>query len=132
YLGSVGKYRSVWEVIVDGNDPRNVLCRNADRFPFLIGLGITPEVDNSVRNRHAQIVRVRPGLLLQFGKQLLSNRGIGKSHFELWPGAGDHLDQISPADDANETADLVDDRNTLDPVLLEQCGNRMQWRFRGS
>ena len=82
-------------MIVDFNDARNALCRDADRFPLLIGLSITPQVHNSVRNRHAQIVRVRPGLLLQLGKQLLlESSASGRGDFELRPGAGDHLDQI--------------------------------------
>jgi len=98
-LGSVSKYRAVGEVIVDGKDSRNVFCRHADRPPLLTGLSITPEVDNSVGNRHAQIVGVRPGLLLQFAKQLPSNRAIGKGHFELRPSARNNLDQFRAADD---------------------------------
>ena len=113
------------------HDSRNAFGCHADRFPLLAGLSVTPEVDNSVSYRHAQIVGMSPGLLLQFVKQLLSNGRIGKGHFELWPGAGDHLDQVTPADDADEIAVLVNDRNTLDPALLKQCRDFMQWRFRG-
>ena len=54
-----------------------------------------------------------PGFLLQFVKQLLSNDRIGKGHFELWPGAGDHLDQVGATYDANEIAFLVDDGTRL-------------------
>ena len=40
-------------------------------------------------------------------------------------------DQIRPADNADVFAGLVDDRNTLDPALLEQRRDFMQRRFRG-
>src|ERR1700739_3779002 len=132
YLGSVGKYRAVREVIVDGNDSWNVFCHHADRFSFLVGSSITPEVDNSVRNRHVQIMRVRPGMLLQFAKQPLSNRGIGKGQFELRSRARNNLDQVRATDDADEIAVLVDDRKAPDLVLLEQCRDFVQWRFRDS
>ena len=93
--------------------------------PFRVGLGVAPEVNNSVGYCHAQMARVRPRLLLQFVKQLLSNHRIGKGHFEFWPGAGDHLDQIRATDDTDEMAGLVDDRNALDLMFLEQRRNFM-------
>lgn len=106
----IGEYRAVREVVVDQNYPRDGLCCHADRPPLRIGLSITPKVNRSVSYRHAQIVYVRPRLLLQFVKQRQPCRGIGKGHFKLRAGARDHLDQVRTADDADEIAILVDDR----------------------
>ena len=68
-------------MIVDRGDARNGFSCNADRSLLIGGFCITPDVDNSVGYRHAQIVGVRSRFLLQFVEQLLSDRRIRKSHF---------------------------------------------------
>ena len=117
-------------MIIDRHDAWNAFGCYANRLPLRVGLSITPKVNNSVSHRHTQVARMSPGFLLQFVKQLLSNSGIGEGDFELWPGARDHLNQVTSTDDAHEIFFFVHDGDTLDVALFQQCSDLMQRHFR--
>ena len=60
---------------------------------------------------------MRPRLLLQVRQQLVADRAVGQRNFQALAGAGDRLNEVGPADDADELA-VLDDRDALDGVLF--------------
>jgi hypothetical protein len=103
-------------MVADGGHARNCFGGDRDGPARRLGLDKAPEVHGAVRDSHIQLVNTRPRLPFKLLEQFLANLRVGQAGFELGPSACDCLNDVGTANDADEIAGFIQDRNALDVV----------------
>src|SRR3974377_1212866 len=114
--------RSRDRMILDAADAGDVLGNNTKRRSFLLGSDGPPEMHDAVRDDDIRGGRVRPFLLAELGEQSFADQAVAIFIRGRGTAAGQHLQQVGAADDANDLA-IMYDGDALDPLYLHQLGD---------
>src|ERR1700756_3161262 len=112
-------------VVFDAADTGDILGDDAECPSFLLRSDGPPEVHDTLRDHDILLGRVRPFLSAQFSEQSVTDQAVAFFIGARGSAAGQHLQQVGAADDADDLA-VMYDWDPLDPLGFHQLGNLAQ------
>jgi len=109
-------------MILNAADAGDVLGDDTKRRAFLLRSDGPPKMHDTVRDDHVRCGRVRPFLLAQLAEQALADQAVAVFVGGRGSAARQHLQQVGPADDADDLG-VMHDRDPLDLLCLHQFGD---------
>ena len=114
-----------YQVIVDGRNARGRFGRHPNCFPLSVRTGDPPKVHDAAVDCDVEQQSMRPGLVVQMREDAVPNGRVGKLDIQILVAAGQGLQEIGTADDAEKRA-ISDDRHPLDGVPFKQSSDFVQ------